>query len=52
LIDQAMALPSGFSMTLSNLIGIRLVLFGLVVMPPTELDLPFGCCPNHIFRSA
>jgi len=36
-----MALPSGFSTTLSNPIGIRLVLLGLVVMPTTELVLPF-----------
>jgi len=37
LIDQAMALPSGFSTTLSNPIGIRLFLLGLVVMPTNEL---------------
>jgi hypothetical protein len=30
-----------FSTTLSNPIGIRLVLLGLVVMPTTELVLPF-----------
>jgi len=37
-----MALPSGFSTTLSNPISIRLVLFGLVVMPATELVFPFN----------
>jgi hypothetical protein len=42
IIHQAMALPSGFSTTLSNPIGIRLVLLGLAVMPPTELVLPFN----------
>ena len=36
-----MALPSGFSTTLSNPIGIRLVLLGLVVMPVSVLVLPF-----------
>jgi len=36
-----MALSSGFSTTLSNSIGIRLVLLGLVVMPTTELVMPF-----------
>ena len=36
-----MALPSGFSTTLSNPIGIRQVLLGLVVMPTTELVLVF-----------
>jgi len=36
-----MALASGFSTTLSNPIGIRLVLLALVVMPTTELVLPF-----------
>lgn len=41
-VFQAMALPSGFSTTLSNPIGIRLVLLGLVVMPTTELVLPFN----------
>jgi len=35
-----MALSSGFSTTLSNPIGIRLVLLALVVMPATELVLP------------
>jgi hypothetical protein len=40
LIDQSMALPSGFSTTLSNPIGICLVLLPLVVMPTTELVLP------------
>ena len=38
---QAMALPSGFRTTLSNSIGIRLVLLALVVMPTNELVLPF-----------
>jgi len=42
LIDQAMALPSGFSTTLSNPISIRLVLFRLVVMPIAVLVLPFN----------
>jgi len=41
-IHQAMALPSGFSTTLSNPISICLVLLGLVVMPVAVLDLPFG----------
>jgi len=41
LIDQAMALSSGFSTTLSNSISIRLVLLCLVVLPTTELVLPF-----------
>ncbi len=36
-----MALPRGLSATLSNPIGIRLVLLGLVVMPTTVLVLPF-----------
>jgi len=36
-----MALSSGFSTTLSNPIGIRLVLLGLVVMPTTELVFLF-----------
>jgi hypothetical protein len=39
---QAMALPSGFSTTLSNPIRIRLVLLGLVVMPLAMLVLPFN----------
>jgi ABC-type transport system involved in cytochrome c biogenesis permease component len=37
-----MALPSGFSTTLSNPIGIRLVLLGLVVMPIAVPVLPFN----------
>jgi len=36
-----MALPSGFSTTLSNPIGILLVLLGLAVMPVAVLVLPF-----------
>jgi len=36
-----MTLPSGFSTMLSNPIGIRLVLLGLVVMPVAVLVLPF-----------
>jgi hypothetical protein len=36
-----MTLSSGFSMTLSNPIGICLVLLGLVVMPVAVLVLPF-----------
>ena len=36
------ALPSGFSTTLSDPIGILLVLLALVVMPTTELVLPFN----------
>ena len=36
-----MALPSGFSTTLSNPIGIRLVVIGLIVMPVAVLVLPF-----------
>jgi hypothetical protein len=43
-----MTLPSGFSMTLSNPIGIRLVLLGLVVMPTTELVLPFDVDGHRI----
>jgi hypothetical protein len=42
IIHKAMALPSGFSTTLSNPIGIRLVLLGLVVMPVPVLLLPFN----------
>jgi hypothetical protein len=47
-----MALPSGFSTTLSNPIGIRLVLLGLVVMPVAVLVLPLdsdchcSCCDS------
>ena len=37
-----MALPSGFSTTLSDPIGIRLVLLGLVVMPVAVLVLVFN----------
>jgi len=37
-----MALPSGFSKTVSNPIGICLVLHALVVMPTPELVLPFN----------
>ena len=37
-----MALSSGFSTTLSNPIGIHLVLLRLVVMATTELVLPFN----------
>jgi len=37
LIDQAMALPNLFSTMLSDPIGVRLVLLGLIVMPTTEL---------------
>jgi hypothetical protein len=36
-----MAFPSGFSTTLSNPMGIRWILLGLVGMPTTELVLPF-----------
>ena len=38
---MGMALPSGFSTTLSNPIGIRLVLLGLVVMLVAVLILVF-----------
>jgi len=48
LIHQAMALPNGFSTTLSNPISIRLVLLGLVVMPTTELVLPFDVDGHRI----
>jgi hypothetical protein len=41
LIYKAMALASGFSTTLSNPIGIRLVLLALVVVPVAVLVLPF-----------
>ena len=42
----------GFSTTLSNPIGIRLVLLGLVVMPATELVLPFNVNHyNHLNRA-
>ena len=37
-----MALPSRCSTTLSNPIGVRLVLLGLVVMPVAVLVLPFN----------
>ncbi len=37
-----MVLPRGFSTTLSNPIGIRLVLLALVVMPVAVLVLPFN----------
>jgi len=37
-----MALPSGFSTTLSNPTGIRLVLLALAVMPFPVLVLPFN----------
>jgi hypothetical protein len=43
-----MALPSGYSTTLSNPIGIRLVLLGLVVMPVAVLILPFNV-DCHLF---
>ena len=39
---KVVALPSGFSTTLSDPIGILLVLLALVVMPTTELVLPFN----------
>ena len=41
-----MALPSGLSNMLSNPIGIRLVLLGLVVMQVAMLVLPFDA-DNH-----
>jgi hypothetical protein len=41
-IYQAMAIPSGFSTTLSNPISIRLVLLGLEVSPVSILVLPFN----------
>jgi hypothetical protein len=42
------ALSSGFSTTLSNPINIRLVLLALVVMPTTELVLPFNVDGHRI----
>jgi len=52
---ESVALPSGFSTTLSNPIGIRLVLLALVVMPTTELILPFNvdghCLDSRAFQS-
>jgi hypothetical protein len=42
IIHKAMTLSSGFSTTLSNPISIRLVLLSLVVLPTTELILPFN----------
>ena len=49
-IHQAMALPSGFSTALSNPIRIRLALLGLVVMPTTELVLPFDVDVQILFE--
>jgi len=45
-----MALPSGFSTTLSNPIGIHLVLLGLVVTPTTGLLLVFNVDTVGILR--
>ena len=50
MIDQAMAFPNGFSTTMSDPIGIRLVLLGLVVMPTTELLLVFNVDTVGILR--
>jgi len=47
-----MALASGFSTTLSNPIGIRLVLLGLVVMPTTVLILVFDVDSKSACRVA
>jgi len=43
-----MALPSGFSTALSDPIGIRLVLLGLVVMPVAVLVLVFDIDGHRI----
>jgi hypothetical protein len=48
IIHKAMALPSGFSTTLSNPISIRLVLLALIVMPVTVLVLPFNVDGHRI----
>jgi hypothetical protein len=47
-IHKAMALPSGFSTMLSNPIGIRLVLLGLVVMPVAVLISLFNVYGNFL----
>jgi len=49
-IYQAVALPSGSSTTLCNPIGICLVLLRLVVMPTTELVLPFNVDVQILFE--